>query len=159
MDSEEYNFRYECGICQPSQMIKFNQREEIVSALAMHTIYSIKAELDQIISGLDGYGLGKLAQDNPEAFRPLLVYYKPLKLSADAVYEVFPAGLSALGSNTRDAQEAALMHWVNYTQAVEGEYMLVFCFQIDNFAFDRLPRNDGADRPKRPSQRDVSYIT
>ncbi|XP_065887268.1 uncharacterized protein [Dysidea avara] len=119
MDSEEYNFRYECGICQPSQMIKFNQREEIVSALAMHTIYSIKAELDQIISGLDGYGLGKLAQDNPEAFRPLLVYYKPLKLSADAVHEMFPAGLSALGSNTRDAQEAALMHWVNYTQAVE----------------------------------------
>lgn len=53
-------------------MIKFNERDEIVSALSMHTIYSIKAELDLIVTGLHVYGLGKLVQSNPEAFRPLL---------------------------------------------------------------------------------------
>ena len=55
-------------------MIKFNERDDIVGALAMHTIYSIKAELDQIVTGLHVYGLGKLVESNPEAFRPLFVY-------------------------------------------------------------------------------------
>lgn len=101
-------------------MIKFNERDDIVSALSMHTIYSIKAELDQIVTGLHVYGLGRLVQSNPEAFRPLFVYYKPLKLSADALFDMFSTSLSASGSNTREIQEAALMHWINYTQAVEG---------------------------------------
>ena len=100
-------------------MIKFNERNDIISALAMHTIYSIKAELDQLVTGLHIYGLGKLVQTNPEAFKPLFVYYKPLKLSADALFDMFPASLSASGSNARETQEAALMHWVKYTQAVE----------------------------------------
>lgn len=102
-------------------MIKFNERDDIVNALAMHTIYSIKAELDQIVTGLHVYGLGKLIESNPEALRPLFVYYKPLKLSADALFDMFPARLSESGSNTRETQEAALMHWINFTQAVEGE--------------------------------------
>ena len=102
-------------------MMKFNERDDIVTALAMHTIYSIKAELDQMITGLQAYGLGKLVQSNPEVFRPLFVYYNPLKLSADTLYEMFPASLSAVSSNSREVQEAALMHWVNFTQAVEGK--------------------------------------
>lgn len=52
---KEYGFRYECGVCQPSHMMKFNERD-------MHTIYSIKAELDQMITGLQAYGLKELVQ-------------------------------------------------------------------------------------------------
>jgi len=121
LESEEYNFRYECGVNQPSQLIKLFYRDEIVNASAMYTIYCIKAELDQIIYGLDAYRLGKLAQSNP--VRPLLVYYKPLKLSADAIYNIFPATFSAPGSNAREAEEAVQMHWINYTQALEGEHL------------------------------------
>lgn len=102
-------------------MMKFNERDDIVSALAMHTIYSIKAELDQIITGLQAYDLGRLVQSNPEVFRPLFVYCNTFKLSADVLFDMFPANLSAVGSNNREAQEAALMHWVNFTQAIEGE--------------------------------------
>jgi len=140
LDSEEYNFRYECGVCQPSQMMKLSQRDDIVNALAMHTIYSIKAELDQIVCGLDFYGLSELAKNNPEAFRPLLVYYKPLKLSADAIYDMFPATFSPSGSNTREAEEAAQMHWINYTQAIEGEYTFLLKFNAIKYVcvFDRL---------------------
>ena len=102
-------------------MMKFTERDDIVSALAMHIIYSIKAELDQIIAGLQAYDLGKLIQSNHEVFRSLFVYFNTFKLSADLLFEMFPASLSAVGSNSREAQEAALMHWINFTQAVEGE--------------------------------------
>ena len=84
----------------------------------MHTIYSIKAELDQMITGLQVYGLGKLVQSNPEAFRPLFVYYKPLKLSADALFEVFPASFAAVGSNSREAQEG----WINALDKLHPGY-------------------------------------
>ena len=77
-----------------------------------------------MITGLQVYGLGKLVQSNPEAFRPLFVYYKPLKLSADALFEMFPASFAAVGSNSKEAQEAALMHWINFTQAIEGEKLI-----------------------------------
>jgi len=52
------------------------------------------------------------------------VYYKPLKLSADAIYDKFLATFSAPGSNAREA-EATQMHWMNYTQALEGEHFVV----------------------------------
>ena len=34
MPDSENSFRYECGVCQLSQMIKFNKQDAIVTALA-----------------------------------------------------------------------------------------------------------------------------
>ena len=121
LDSDDYDFRYECGICQPISTITINHRDEIVNALAMHSIFSVKAELDQMISGLNDYGVGKLAQDNAEVLRQLFVHYRQLPLTADILFDLFPANFSSPGSNARELEEAALMHWVHYTQDVEGE--------------------------------------
>ena len=37
------------------------------------------------------------------------------------MFDLFPAKLSPTASNTQEWEETAVMHWVNYTQAVEGD--------------------------------------
>lgn len=127
LNSEDYDFRFECGVGQPITTITINHRDEIVDALAMHSIFSIKAELDQMISGLNDYGMGELAQNNPEMFRQLFVHYRQLPLTADILFDLFPAKFSSPGSNARETEEAALMHWIHYTQDVYGE---IYCKYI-----------------------------
>jgi len=60
--------------------MKSEDRDNIVSALAMHSVFSIKAEMDQMVTGLNDYGLGRLAQSNPEVLRQLFVHYRQLYL-------------------------------------------------------------------------------
>jgi len=110
LDSEEYNFRYDCGVSQPVSTIKLCHREDIVSALALHSVFAIKAELDQLISGFHTYGFDELFQTYPEVTRQLFVYFKPLPLTADKLFDMFPAQLSPSGSNARELEESALMH-------------------------------------------------
>ena len=122
LNTDDYDFRYKCGVSQPVTSIKCSSREKIVSAIAMHyCVVRVKAELDQIVTGLDVLKIGDLVQANPQKMRELFVHFKPLPLTADAFFVMFPARLSPIGSNKREAEEAALMKWVNYTQAIEGE--------------------------------------
>ena len=120
LDSDDYDFRYDCGVRQPTTMMTINDRDDIVSALAMQTVFSIKAEMDQMIAGLNDYGLGELARNNSEVLRQLFVHYRQLPLTSDTLYDMFAPQLSSSGSNIRNEEEAALMHWVYYTRDVQG---------------------------------------
>ncbi|XP_065908980.1 G2/M phase-specific E3 ubiquitin-protein ligase-like [Dysidea avara] len=119
LDSDDYDFRYDCGVRQPTTMMTINDRDDIVSALAMQTVFSIKAEMDQMIAGLNDYGLGELARNNSEVLRQLFVHYRQLPLTSDTLYDMFAPQLSSSGSNIRNEEEAALMHWVYYTRDVQ----------------------------------------
>ena len=72
------------------------------------------------MSGLNAYNIAELLQKDPYVPRQLFVHYRS-PLSADKMFDLFPAKLSPSGSNAREIEEAAVMQWVNYTQAVEGE--------------------------------------
>lgn len=120
VDSDEYDFRFECGISQPITTIRLSHRDEIINGLALHSFLCVKAEVDQILSGLNTYNIAELLQKDPYITRQLFVYYKN-PLSADKIFDLFPAKLSPSGSNSRELEEAAVMQWVNYTQVVEGE--------------------------------------
>ena len=60
---------------------------------------------------------------NPQKMRELFVHFKPLPLTADAFFDMFPARLSPMGSNKREAEEAALMKWVNYMHSGYGGWV------------------------------------
>ena len=36
LDSEDYQFRFHCGVCKPSSLIPFSQKATIVSAMCLH---------------------------------------------------------------------------------------------------------------------------
>ena len=131
LGTDEYDFRYECGVSQPVTSINLSDRNKLVSAIAMHySVVRVKAELDQIVNGLKVLKIEELIQANPQKMRELFVHFKPLPLTADALFDMFPARFSPICSNKRESEEAALMKWVNYTQAVEGEsqvYSVCMC--------------------------------
>ena len=53
LDSPEFEFRFDSGICQPSQSLALSDRDAIVSSITMHhTIYSCRSELDEFTEGL-----------------------------------------------------------------------------------------------------------
>ena len=118
LDSNDYDVRFECGISQPITTL-------IVIRLALHSFLCVKAELDQILSGLSTYKIAEFLQRDPYVTRQLFVNYRN-PLSADKMFDLFPAKLSPVGSNVREVEEAAVMQWVNYTQAVEGKLLYVY---------------------------------
>lgn len=109
--------------------IELSDHHDIVNAFAMHySIISVKAELDQMVQGLEAYGVYKLIQGNRQLMRQLFVHFKPLTFTADKLFDMFPAKFSPEGSIARDAEEAALMNWVNYTQEIEGNFIGIPAF-------------------------------
>ena len=102
--------------------IELSNHHDIVNAFTMHySLISVKAELDQMVKGLRMYGVYELIQANKQLMRQLFVHFKPLTFTADMLFDMFPAKFSPVGSNAREAEEAALMNWVNYTQEIEGK--------------------------------------
>ena len=87
LNTEEYNFRYECGVSQPVTSIESSSHEKIVGAIAMHySVVRVKSELDQLAKGLNVLKIGDLVEANPQKLRELFVHFKPLPLTADAFF-------------------------------------------------------------------------
>ena len=72
-----------------------------------------------MIKGFEAYGVYELIQAHKQ-LRQLFVHFKPIALTADMLFDMFPVKFSPVSSYARDAKEAALMNWVNYTQEIEG---------------------------------------
>ena len=121
LDSEEFDFRYEIGVAQPTQNLSLRDSMRIVKSCAAHfTIHSVKAELDQICDGLNCMGVLQLIRENPALFRPLFLPHPPAPLTADYMINLFATKFSPPGSNSREEEEAAVMKWVQLLQAIEG---------------------------------------
>ena len=58
-------------------------KERVIKSIKLHHVILIcKAELDQLISGLQAFGLLAEIQHNPHIFEPLFIYSKRSSLSA-----------------------------------------------------------------------------
>ena len=126
LDSDDYDFRYDCGIMQPTQSIQLTERDHIISCIAKHyAVLRPKAELDQLLAGLCTLSVLDLVRANAQVMRSLFVF-KPQPLTADALFDMLPATFCLEGSNTREAEEATFMHLVEYIQMIESEYQLSY---------------------------------
>ena len=53
LSSEEFDFRFDCGVSQPAPNVSIGDKENIISAFTIHFSVSVcKAEIDQLVSGL-----------------------------------------------------------------------------------------------------------
>lgn len=126
LDSEEFDFRFDIGVAQPSQNLHLQDCMRIVKSCATHfTIHSIKTELDQICDGLNCMGVLQLMRNNPALLRPLFLPQPLCPLSADYMINLFVTKFSPLGCNTREEEEAVVMKWVQFLQLIEGEYTML----------------------------------
>ena len=97
-------------------------RSTITSSIAKHfAVLKCKAELDQMLKGVESLGLLELIQANPKMMKKLFLGTEnKKKLTADLLFNLFPAQFSDEGSNRRDKEERAVMFWDTFNQKVAG---------------------------------------
>ena len=109
LDSPEFKFGFDSGICQPSQSLAHIDRDTIVSCITLHhTIYSCRSELDQFAEGLCALDFLDMMSLN-EVLRSLFQHSQSF-LTAH-LQDLFVAEFSPAGSNARTAGEAATMFY------------------------------------------------
>ena len=80
----------------------------------------MKAQLDQMIDGLNVLGIYELIKANPHAMHKLLVS-KPVPMTSDFIMDLFQTRFSAEGSNRREDEELVMMYWVHFLEMIECE--------------------------------------
>ena len=120
MCSDDYDFRFSCGVSKPSCRIQFSDRENIINALCLHyTVLSSLAELEQLRRGLAVQKFNSLMESLPQllrgAFQPSL---QPL--TSEMIQDLFVANFSPPGCNKRPVEEAIFMMWIRYLEHCEG---------------------------------------
>ena len=121
MGSEEYSFRFDCGVTQPHINLSLSDREKVVSALCLHyTVFSCLAELEQLCRGLSTFQFSMLVECHTNLFRPLFIN-KVECISASFLQDMWNAELSAPGSNKRIIEEQLTMCWINFLISCEGD--------------------------------------
>ena len=123
LDSDEYDFRLDIGCGVLSSTVDLSDRDTIVQSLAnYYVVVKVKAQLDQLVEGLDTLGVFDLVRANPRRGRELFVYATPQAMTADDVINMFTPKLYPQGSNRREDEEAVVMLWVNFIQMIEREF-------------------------------------
>ncbi len=122
LDSDDFDFRYECGVPQPSSHLRMIDRDTIVSSIAVHYSVAVcKAELDQRVRGLGSLQLIELIHANPQVTKQLFVGTSiERNITAADIFDLFPAQLSPIGSNRREREENVVMYWDNYNHMIES---------------------------------------
>ena len=110
MTSDEYDFRFSCGITKPTA--RFSDKQQIVNAMCLH--YSVLvslAELEQLRRGLAIQKFNSLMDSYPQLLRK--AFQPPqCKITSEYIQDLFVAGFSPMGSNKRPREEA--LWWCGY---------------------------------------------
>lgn len=120
LGSEDYEFRYACGVTKPCIRIPYSDKEKIIEAIGLHySVLASLAELEQLRRGLTIQKFGSLMQSHPstlhKAFRP-----PEIQITSDIIQDLFVPSFSPSGSNKRNTEEAIVMTWIRYLQHLEG---------------------------------------
>lgn len=120
MDSPEFEFRFTCGVTQPTYGMKLEDKHAIVSSLCRHfTIYATAAELDQFIKGLETLNFHSLMLQYPSIFQKVFMACDQT-ITADFIQDFYDVLYSPVGSNKRKTEESIIMNWINYLHDIEG---------------------------------------
>ena len=116
--SDEYDFRFTCGISKAH--ITFSEKQSVIRAMCLH--YSVLvslAELEQLRRGLSLMKFDSLMSSFPsllkKAFQP-----PECKITSDYIQDLFFPDFSARGSNSRNKEEVIMMMWICYLRYLAG---------------------------------------
>ena len=92
MDSEEFGFRYNCGVAKPTWTLELKDRDLIIGSIAKHyAIMYCMSELIQLKEGMASLKVLELLQANVHITRQLLVHSGQSKIGADKLYDIMKA--------------------------------------------------------------------
>lgn len=127
LESDEYEFLFDVGCSVPATTVELWDRDRIVQTLAnYYTVVSAKVQIDQLVSGLDTLGVIDQEPTRVEAGSCIFTF-KPM--TADDIITLFQLSLSPQGSNKREEEEAVVILWIHFIQAIEGEFEMVYIYK------------------------------
>ena len=130
LDRDDFEFRFDVGICDASFKVNLSDRDRIVESLATYyTVICVKAYIDQIVDGLKTLGVYELVQSNPRAMQKLFLS-RPVPLTSDYILGLFDTCFSLEGTNRREYEEQIMMYWVQFVEIIEGKGMDNYYFVI-----------------------------
>ena len=120
MQDETADLVFTSGYLKPLLSCTIADKEAILSAVVMNqTIYRCKAEIDQFAEGLDSVGVFQCVKEHPTLFKDSFCFSKPSLTGLD-LRNLFLISYSPQGSNIREREEEAVLHWFNYIDECEG---------------------------------------
>ena len=123
MDKDEYQFRYDCGVCKPSQLISFFEKDNVISALCLHYSLLVSlAELEQLKRGLCTLKFNCLMESHPTLLRKAF-YPSEIIITADVIQDLYEIDFSLKGTSSRVKEEDIIMTWINYLREIEGTFI------------------------------------
>lgn len=130
LDSPTLSNRFDNGISRPSSSYTLDDKENLVKLFCLqNTIICRKAEVDQLIEGLNEFGLLDVMRKYPEKGYEMFIQTEISKLTADKLIDLFKVQLSPSGSNRNAMEEQVLIWWYDYLLDVEGKlFNLKLCF-------------------------------
>lgn len=128
LSSDDLSFRFECGISKPSTAYHIDDIPTILRLICLHfIILQRKAEIDQLIEGLNDLGFLEFLKEHPGSGQLLLTSKGGTKLTAAKLEDLFTIHFSEKGSNKRCEEEQVVMMWLEFLRDVEGTYTYIKC--------------------------------
>ena len=89
LDDDSFDFRFEVGVTDVASRLELHDRPRIVESLSTHfSVVRVKAQLDQLIEGLNALGVYDLLKSNPRMMKKLLTS-NPEPLTVDLILDCF----------------------------------------------------------------------
>lgn len=124
LDGDDFDFRFQAGCTMPSAALTIEDNLTLANSLALHyVIYSKKAALDQLVSGLQSLGCLRLMRKHEDIIKPLFISSGRTQMKATEMINLFEVQWSEPMSNQRETEEAVILNWVEYVQEAEGTYV------------------------------------
>ncbi|KAK1174734.1 hypothetical protein AOXY_G2303, partial [Acipenser oxyrinchus oxyrinchus] len=94
------------------------------AAAGYYTSVINRAQIEDFKEGLETFGIVALLRQYPDVFKSLLCGHK--KNKTDEIYDMYEAQLSKSGSNQRDLDEEAMMHFMMFLSGLTNQSKLYF---------------------------------
>ena len=121
MASEEYEFRFACGVSKAACRIPLTEKEQVINALCLHyTVLASLAELERLRCGLGILNFHAIMDSHPNLLRK--VFEPPVEtVTSTYIQDLFVPVFSPMSSNQRRDEESIMMMWIRYLQYIESE--------------------------------------
>ena len=114
---DSYSVVFDCGFAVPIVKVTMKDIPLITKAVCLHsTLAGVKAELDQLATGLKLFGILSLIRQHPEKMKSLFVNDERDELSTELMIALFDIQLSPSGSSKRIIEEDTVQYWNEFLQ-------------------------------------------
>ena len=144
LDSQEFDFRFQCGIGKPAASVTLEERQRIVDAFCLHyCIFSTVAELEQLKQGLAVQKFITLMEKYPGTVKTA---FQPAKqvVTSSLIEQIYcnHTNLAPRGSDKWYKQQGILNAWSCYLRNIEGRanYIRICSYVLRSVYFSANPK-------------------